>query len=87
MRTKRNPIYALAMILTVSILPLMSCKSLPETEQTRIEIKTEFPNPYDKDGKPIVTLETDGSVKMPLWYWLKITDYVIDVEANKELQR
>ena len=51
-----------------------------------MQITAEFPSPYDDEGNPVVLLQTDGTVAMPLWYWLRITEYVIDVEANKELQ-
>lgn len=67
----------------------MSCKSTQQKvnqEQKPIQIETEFPQPFDENGKAIVTLENNETVTMPLWYWLKITEYVIDVEANKELQ-
>lgn len=56
------------------------------TETKPIQIKAEFPKPYDDNGKPVVTLENDGFVKMPLWYWLKITEYAVDVETNRDLQ-
>lgn len=87
MRQKKNLIFALAMMLIILILPLTSCKSTPKEEVQTIQINAEFPNPYDENGNPIVTFETDGNVKMPLWYWLLITDYVINVETNKELAK
>lgn len=72
-------------MLLASMLALMSCGSTPAAEQKTVELYTQFPNPYDENGNQIVTFE-DGYVKMPLWYWLKICDYVIDTEANKELR-
>lgn len=66
----------------------MSCKSAQQKsaqEQKTIQIEAQFPNPFDQNGNAIVKLEGD-TVTMPLWYWLKITEYVIDVESNKELQ-
>ena len=65
----------------------ISCATTKQTEVKPIQIKTEFPNPVDENGNNIVTLEVDGSVKMPLWYWLRITDYVIDVETNNSLRK
>lgn len=56
------------------------------TEAKPIQIKAEFPNPYDENGKPVVTLENDSFVRMPLWYWLKITEFAVDVETNRDLQ-
>lgn len=41
-----------------------------------------FPDPADKDGKPVVRLNQMGdSVIVPLWYWNEIVRYASDVEA------
>ena len=69
------------------MLVLTSCVSVPKTESKGIQLKTEFPDPIDENGNYIVTLDTDGYVKMPLWYWLKITEFAIDVQTNVELGR
>lgn len=87
MQIKRKATFALALILTILTPALISCKTTPKAETQKIQIEAEFPNPYDENGNPIVTFETDGSVKMPLWYWLRIIDYTIDVETNAELQK
>lgn len=34
----------------------------------------EFPDPYNEEGIPIVSIE-DNVVSMPLYYWLNIVDY------------
>ena len=85
MLNKKKTICTLAIIQTILITLLISCKTLPNTVVNPIQIETEFPSPYDENGKAIVTLETDGNVKMPLWYWLKITEYVIETNANTKL--
>ena len=86
MRNIKKISFILAMIQTISITSLTSCITLKMTEAKPFQIKAEFPNPYDDNGKPVVTLENDGFVKMPLWYWLKITEYAVDVETNRDLQ-
>lgn len=85
MRKNKKKIYILAAMLTVLTAALMSCKSLPRQEKKTLQIDAVFPSPFDQNGNAIVKLEGD-TVTMPLWYWLKITEYVIDVESNKELQ-
>lgn len=67
------------------MLVLTSCITQPQKASKGIQLKTQFPDPYDENGNAYVTLDNDGYVKMPLWYWIKITDYVIDVQTNIEL--
>jgi hypothetical protein len=43
-----------------------------------------FPDPLDEAGKPIPVLEGDA-VKMPLWYWTRIAEYVVEVEKVREI--
>lgn len=73
-------------MLAILSIALTSCRTSQSVAVKPMQITAEFPSPYDDEGKPVVSLQTDGTVVMPLWYWLKITEYVIDVEANKELQ-
>lgn len=86
MRNIKKISFILAVIQIISITALTSCRTLKITEARPIQIKAEFPNPYDDNGKPVVTLENDGFVRMPLWYWLKITEFAVDVETNRDLQ-
>ena len=66
---------------------LVSCKTTPKNEDTRIQYENHFPAPYDENGNPYVTLEdNDEFVRMPLWYWIKITEYVIYAESNSVLE-
>ena len=74
------------MLMTL-MLVLTSCISQPKNESKGIQLKTEFPDPIDENGNYIVILDNDGNVKMPLWYWLKITEFAIDVQTNIELSR
>lgn len=86
MQTKRKTKFILILIVLSTIL-LTFCKSTQKnsTEINPPQIETHFPNPYDENGSAIVSLDGE-TVSMPLWYWLKITEYVIDVETNKELR-
>lgn len=87
MLLKKKAESVLATVILVSLIPLMCCKSTRNAENPSakpIQIQTAFPRPYDEDGNAVVMLDGD-TVSMPLWYWLKITDYVIDTEANKAL--
>lgn len=75
------------MIITLLMLLWTSCKSTQTENQIKpVQVETHFPSPYDENGNAIVTINNDA-VSMPLWYWLKITEYVIDVETNKELRK
>lgn len=62
----------------------ISCVS---NKAPQIYLDTEFPNPYDENGNLIVTLVDDNTVQMPLWYWLKIVEYQIDMETNKTINK
>lgn len=64
----------LVMMLLISIILLTCCKSIPKNEVRP------FPNPI-VDGEPVVTFDGE-TVSMPLWYWLAITEYVIEVEER-----
>lgn len=61
------------------MLLMMSCVT-----RTRIEyvyenydiVFPQFPDPL-----PVEFNEEDGTVKMPLWYWEKIAEYKIEIDA------
>lgn len=87
MLAKKKTKYVLATVILISAIPLTCCASTRKAENPAgkpVQIQTAFPSPYDENGNAVVSLDGD-TVSMPLWYWLKITDYVIDTEANKEL--
>lgn len=74
-------------IFLLSLILFFACKSTQTENQIKpVQIETHFPSPYDENGNAIVTINNDV-VSMPLWYWLKITEYVIDVETNEELRK
>ena len=40
------------------------------------------PDPIQKDGTSAVILDAEtDSVSMPMWYWRKIVNYIIDTQA------
>lgn len=46
----------------------------------------QFPDPVSKDGSKIVTYDVENDcVQMPLWYWKKITRYVLFVDEVKSI--
>lgn len=63
-------------MLTISIILLMCCKSTAKKD-----IKP-FPNPVLNGENVIKYDDATKTVSMPLWYWLSITDYVIEIEEN-----
>jgi hypothetical protein len=70
------------LILTI----LSTCSTAPaktEVVDPRLSFP-DFPDPLDAQGKPIPTLNGE-TVTIPLWYWIQITDYVIEVEKLREI--
>jgi hypothetical protein len=63
------------------LIAVSACSTTPaETSLPPIALSfPEFPDPLDSAGKSIPVLE-EGEVRMPLWYWLRITEYAVDVE-------
>lgn len=85
MQSRKKKAFILAILTQILITALTSCKTLRPEEKKTIQIEAQFPSPYDENGNQIVILENDV-VKMPLWYWLKITEFAVDVETNLKLQ-
>ena len=67
----------LATILTSSMLLFQSCRTSLAVDGSDLYWPP-FPDPQ---GVVKHDLTTD-TVFMPLWYWMDITDYVIEVEQN-----
>lgn len=86
MQTIKKTVFTLITVLVLTT-ALTSCKSTQKVQNVQpIQIETHFPDPYDENGNAIVQFDGE-TVSMPLWYWIKISEYVIDVETNKELQK
>ena len=86
MRRNRNEKYAIIPIaLTVLMLLLTQCQSCPEPEtiivtETAPPPKVSFPVPPDPAGQ--VEVSEDGEfVTIPTELWVRIAEYMIDVEA------
>ena len=85
MRTKRNRLCTLAIALLI-LITVSSCSTAPVRTEVVDPALTfpYFPDPLDADGKPIQVL-ADGQVVIPAWYWIKIAEYVVDVEKVREI--
>lgn len=81
---KKYLIFIMKKYLIIISFLFLSCVS---NKAPQIHLDTEFPNPYDENGNLIVTLVDDNTVQMPLWYWLKIVEYQIDMETNKTINK
>lgn len=86
MRNIKKILYILATMSIISTTALTSCRTSQITAVKPVQIETHFPPPYDENGNSVVLFD-GNTVKMPLWYWLKITEYAIDTESNKELTK
>lgn len=87
MQNIKKILYILATMSIISTTALTSCRTSQITAVEPLQIETHFPPPYDENGNSVVLFDDDNTVKMPLWYWLKITEYAIDTESNKELTK
>jgi hypothetical protein len=71
--------------LLLILLTASACSTAPQgirTADPALDFPA-FPDPLGPDGRPVPALEGDA-VKIPLWYWLKITEYVVDAEKVRE---
>ena len=85
MRTQRKKICILT-ILLATLLAVSTCSTAPVKTAVTDPVLSfpYFPDPLDAVGKPIPVLEGQ-IVAIPIWYWIKITEYVIDVEKTREV--
>lgn len=79
-RQKNSRVRLILVILAISlILLLTSCQSYP------IDANELYWPPFpDPQGVVKHDLTTD-TVSMPLWYWIDVTNYVIEIEQNIEV--
>lgn len=70
----------LAVVLTSLTLLFLSCRSCPAVEGSDL-FWPHFPDP----NGVVRHDQTTDTVSMPLWYWMDIANYVIDVEQNIKL--
>lgn len=74
-----------SMLVTLSLalmLALASCKTCPAgSDEPVVPAFPTFPSPV-VDGKVVVKLNYEEDiVSMPYWYWISVTNYVVDTEA------
>ena len=85
MQMRKKNLCILVMIL-LTLITVSMCSTAP----VRIEVIDPslafpyFPDPLGADGKPIPIL-VEQNVIIPLFYWRKITEYVIEVEKTREV--
>ena len=83
MRKKNLCILATALLILVIV---STCSTPP----AKIEVVDPalsfpfFPDPLDAEGKPI-PVQIGDNVVVPFWYWIKIAEYVIEVEKVREI--
>ena len=84
MRMRKNKHCILAMIVLI-LITVSNCSTTPAKTEVVDPALTFpfFPDPLDGDGKPILS-QIDGNVILPMWYWLKIVEYVVDTKATQE---
>lgn len=76
-----------AMILALMLL-LTSCQTSPKSENQNLANELYwpvFPDPVLNEQSVVTYDKEQTTVKMPLWYWLLVVEYVVDVEANIEM--
>jgi hypothetical protein len=64
---------------------MTSCAASPETRVEYIYDTPDIPAfPVFPDPHPVKYDEATDIVSMPLWYWQKIAEYKIDIDAIEE---
>lgn len=66
---------------------LVSCTTVPKKTNSELDLAfPRFPDPVQEDGTTIVVYDVESdSVSMPLWYWKKITRYVLFVDETEKI--
>lgn len=71
------------MILVSVLIPLITaCVTKNKTEYIYTVPDVDFP--LFPDPEPVVLDEATETVSMPLWYWQRIAEYKIDVDALED---
>lgn len=70
----------------ISLLLLTSCAGFPETNRGSV-VFPDFPSP-ETDGETVVCFDGEsGTVTMPLWYWLAVVEYAVEVDGAEKMYR
>jgi hypothetical protein len=81
----KKRLYIPAMLLLILVI-VSTCSTTPpriETIDPGLSFPV-FPDPIGEDGKAIPVLDGE-TVKVPLWYWSKIAEYMVEVEKAREI--
>ena len=76
-KKQRYPVLAAAVISLM--LSITACATSPKIEYVYETYDVAFP--LFPDPEPVVFDDTTETVSMPLWYWQKIAEYKIEVDA------
>jgi len=83
MRKKKHCILVMILLILITALACSTPPAKIEAVDPSLTFPY-FPDPIDGEGKPIPIL-TGQDVMVPLWYWKKIAEYVIEVEKTREV--
>ena len=76
---KKRHYPALAVAVISLMLSITACATSPKIEYVYETYDVVFP--LFPDPEPVVFDDTTETVSMPLWYWQKIAEYKIEVDA------
>nr|DAJ26249.1 MAG TPA: hypothetical protein [Caudoviricetes sp.] len=77
-RKKRN---CKAAIIALILTPALTCCTSTRKRSGDVPY-VKVPDPIQKDGTSAVILDAETDrVSMPMWYWRKIVNYIIDTQA------
>ena len=76
-KKRRYPVPA-AVVISL-MLSITACATSPKIEYVYETYDVAFP--LFPDPEPVVFDDTTETVSMPLWYWQKIAEYKIEVDA------
>ena len=61
--------------------PVLTCCTSTQKRRGDVPYVT-VPDPIQKDGTSAVVLDAEtDTVSMPMWYWRKIVNYIIDTQT------
>lgn len=83
-QTNKKKAFRAAILLTILTTVLTCCTTSQNIRTPAPHVNV--PDPVDESGQSIVVYDESADiVKMPLWYWEKLTDYIIDTQAVQEI--
>jgi hypothetical protein len=86
MRTRKKRL-CIPAILAVILIILSTCSTTPPAPPVdpSASLSPGFLDPWALSGAPVAVLDLEaGTVTVPLAYWFKIAEYVVDVEKVRE---